>query len=115
VKGSDTGLHVECTNTNLASLALGLRQVNKILMESLLIANCNVEKLYGSLFKPLSAKKLTLEDTPVKDISDGTFDEAVDALEELNVRNSWLTRMPPSIKKLKNLKVQKYNWQLTDS
>ena len=29
-KGSEEGLYVECTNTNLASLAVGLKQVRRL-------------------------------------------------------------------------------------
>ena len=64
-----------------------------------------MEKLYGSLMKPLTVKKLFIEDTPIKDISDNTFDSVAELMEELHIKNSWLTRMPPSIKNLTNLKI----------
>ena len=104
LSGSDNGVNVQCANTNLASLALGLKQV-KSLMSTLRITNSNMEKLYGSVFKPLSVKKLMIEDTPIKDISDGTLDFIATTLEELYVYNSWLTRVPPNIMTLENLKV----------
>ncbi len=105
IRGGDDGLRLECSNTNLASLALGLRQVRS-LIHTLRISNCNIERLYGNVFRSLSVRKLYVEDTPVKDISDGTFDELMaDSMEELHLTNSWLTRVPPSLKNLTNLKV----------
>ncbi len=67
LKGGEDGVDLECSNTNLASLALGLRQV-RTLVNRLRISNCNMEKIYGGVFKLLSVKKLTIEDTPIKDI-----------------------------------------------
>ena len=41
-----------------------------------------------------------------QDISDGTFDGLIaQSLEELYIVNSWLTRVPPSIKSLTELKI----------
>ncbi len=63
--GGENGIDLVCTNTNLASLAVGLRQV-RTLIHTLRITNCNMEKLYGSVFHLLSVKKLYIEDTPIK-------------------------------------------------
>ena len=105
-RGSEEGLYVECTNTNLASLAVGLKQV-RTLIHTLEISNCNIERLYGNAFRPLSVKHLIIKDTPVKDISDGTFDAHLgETVEELHITNSWLTRFPPTIKNFTNLKVR---------
>ena len=44
-------------------------------------------------------KVMRIEDTPIKDISDGTFDGSLaESLEELHIINTWLTRVPPAIK-----------------
>ncbi|CAB4065927.1 unnamed protein product [Lepeophtheirus salmonis] len=103
-KGSDEGIYLECSNTNIASLSVGLQQV-KTLIHTLIINNCNIEKLYGNLFKPLTIRILKIFDTPIKDISDGTFDQLSVSLEELHIKNSLLTRLSPSIKNLTSLKI----------
>jgi Leucine-rich repeat (LRR) protein len=98
-RGSEDGIYLECANTNLASLATGLRQA-KTLIHTLTIRSCNIEKVYGDIFRPLSVRILRLEDTPIKDIADGTFEAGVgvaDTLDELHLINTWLTRMPPSV------------------
>ena len=42
---------------------------------------------------------MRIEDTPIKDISDGTFDGSLaESLEELYIINTWLTRVSPAIK-----------------
>ena len=42
---------------------------------------------------------MRIEDTPIKDISDGTFDGSLaESLEELYLMNTWLTRVSPAIK-----------------
>ena len=47
---------------------------------------------------------MRIEDTPIKDISDGTFDGSLaESLEELYLINTWLTRVPPAIKASKNV------------
>ena len=47
---------------------------------------------------------MRIEDTPIKDISDGTFDGSLaESLEELYLINTWLTRVPPAIKARKNV------------
>jgi hypothetical protein len=42
---------------------------------------------------------MRIEDTPIRDISDGTFDGSfAESLEELYIINTWLTRVSPAIK-----------------
>ena len=103
---SDDGVQIKCNNTNIASLAVGLGQV-RTLIYKLDISECNMEKLYGDIFKHKTIKILHIRDTPIKDISDNTFDGLADSLEELHLVNTWLTRVPPSIKNLTSLKVSK--------
>ena len=102
-KGSDEGIFLECSNTNLASLAVGLAQV-KSLIHTLRIESCNIERLFGDVFRSLTVKKLHIVDTPIKDISDNTLDDQAETLEELYITNSWLTRVPPCVKNLTNIK-----------
>ncbi|CAB4054677.1 unnamed protein product [Lepeophtheirus salmonis] len=84
----------------------GLQQV-KTLIHTLIISNCNIEKLYGSLFKLLTIRILKIHDTPIKDISDGTFDQLSSSLEELHIQNSLLTcaYLPLYQKNLTSLKI----------
>lgn len=103
-KGSEEGVHLDCSNTNLASLSVGLRQV-KTLIHTLKISNCNMEKLYGTVFNHLTVKILVIENTPIKDISDNTLNGLADSLEELYITNSWMTRVSPSLQNLTSLKV----------
>lgn len=103
-KGSEEGVYLDCSNTNLASLSLGLRQV-KTLIHTLRISNCNIEKLYGSVFNHLTVKVLEIVDTPIKDISDNTLNGLGDSLEELYITNSWMTRVSPSLQNLTSLKI----------
>ena len=39
--------------------------------------NCNMEKIYGDLFQALTVKILEIKDTPIKDISENTFQGAI--------------------------------------
>lgn len=81
LEGSEEGIYVQCNNTNIASLAVGLRQV-KTLIHTLTLEDCNMEKMYGDLFQALTVKRLYIKDTPIKDISDNTFDGIIaDGLE----------------------------------
>ena len=42
---------------------------------------------------------MRIEDTPIRDISDGMFDGSLaESLEELYLINTWLTRVSPAIK-----------------
>ena len=102
-KGSDEGIFLECANTNLASLAVGLAQV-KTLIHTLKIESCNIERIFGDVFKSLTVKRMYISDTPIKDISDNSLDDQADTLEELYITNSWLTRVPPSVKNLTSIK-----------
>ena len=58
---SDEGIVVGCENTNLASMAVGLKQA-KVKMANLTISNCNIEKLYGDVFRSNEIAKIILKD-----------------------------------------------------
>lgn len=102
VNEGDEGLHVECSNTNLAAVGYAIKLV-KPLIHTLVISNCNIEKLYGNIFIPLTLQVLWVIDTPIRDISDGTFDGIGPSLRELYIHNTWLSRVPPAVKNLTNL------------
>ena len=55
-----------CENTNLASMAVGLRQADDIKIANLTIINCNMERLYGDIFRTSQIVKLIIEDTPIR-------------------------------------------------
>ena len=76
IRGSEEGIYVRCNNTNIASLAVGLKQV-RTLIHTLTIENCNMEKVYGDLFQMLTVRILEIHDTPIKDISDNTFNGVI--------------------------------------
>ena len=76
IRGSEEGVFIKCNNTNIASLAVGLRQI-RTLIHTLTIDNCNMEKIYGDLFQLLTVKILEIKDTPIKDISENTFDGVI--------------------------------------
>merc|ERR1712172_365545 len=104
IKGSEEGVYVHCNNTNIASLSVGLRQI-RTLIHTLTIDNCNMEKIYGDLYNSLTVKILNIKDTPIKDISENTFEGVIaNGMEELHLHNTWLTRLPPSIQNLTQLK-----------
>lgn len=86
LRGSDVGVYIKCNNTNIASLSVGLRQV-RTLVHTLTIENCNIEKLYGNLFQLLTVKILEIKDTPIKDISDHTFDGVIADGMEVSLKN----------------------------
>ncbi len=67
---------MRCNNTNIASLAVGLKQV-RTLIHTLPIENCNMAKVYGDLFQMLTVRILEIHDTPIKDISDNTFNGVI--------------------------------------
>eukprot|EP00095_Tigriopus_kingsejongensis_P011359 maker-scaffold444_size168727-snap-gene-0.34 protein:Tk11359 transcript:maker-scaffold444_size168727-snap-gene-0.34-mRNA-1 annotation:"Chaoptin" len=102
LQDGDDGLHIECSNTNLAAVGYAIKLI-KPLIHTLAITNCNIEKMYGNIFTPLTLQVLRIEDTPIRDISDGTFDGISGSLKELYVRNTWLTRVPPAMKNLTKL------------
>ena len=74
------GIAVLCENTNLASMAVGLRRFSDFLsylsylysyraggkIKNLTIVNCNVEKLYGDIFRTNKITKLVIKDTPIR-------------------------------------------------
>ena len=83
LKGSEEGVYITCNNTNIASLAVGLRHV-RTLIHTLTIEDCNIEKIYGDIFHLLTVRVLSIKDTPIKDISDHTFDGVI--AESMEVR-----------------------------
>ncbi|XP_023321247.1 chaoptin [Eurytemora carolleeae] len=91
--GSDEGIDIVCDNTNLASMAVGLSQLNTKLL-SLTISNCNVERLYGDVFRNLDVQKIIIKDTPLVEISNDTFLQVGLNIVHLEILNSRLEVFP---------------------
>jgi len=92
-KESDEGIVVECENTNLASMAVGLKQA-KVKIANLTITNCNIEKLYGDVFRANEVTKIVIEDTPIRAIENDTFIEVGKYIKELHLINTRLETFP---------------------
>lgn len=92
-KESDEGIVVVCENTNLASMAVGLKQA-KVKIANLTIINCNIEKLYGDVFRTIEVTKLVIEDTPIREIANDTFIEVGKYIKELHLINTRLNTFP---------------------
>lgn len=54
-KGGSVGIFMKCENTNLASMAVGLANV-RVPIEELVLFRCNIEKLFGDVFKTVQIK-----------------------------------------------------------
>ena len=63
---SDAGIAILCENTNLASMAVGLKQADNVKIANLTILNCNIERLYGDIFRSNQIVKIIIEDTPIR-------------------------------------------------
>jgi len=90
---SDEGIDLTCENTNIASMAIGLSQV-KTKVKTLTVSDCNIEKLYGDVFRSLEVTQIIIKDTPVIEISNDTFIQVGENLERLEIYNSRLETFP---------------------
>ena len=97
-------------------MAVGLRQADNVKIANLTIINCNIERLYGDIFRNNQIVKIIIEDTPiryrrklklllimindndlcrcVRDIRNDTFYQIGDFLEELHLVNTRLQTLP---------------------
>ena len=107
---SDEGIVVKCENTNLASMAVGLTQA-KVKMANLTISNCNIEKLYGDVFRSNEITKIVIEDTPIKQIENDTFIEVGQYIKEIHLINTRLNSFPygafQSLAEVQKIKIDK--------
>jgi len=107
---SDEGIVVKCENTNLASMAVGLKQA-KVKMANLTISNCNIEKLYGDVFRSNEITKIVIEDTPIKQIENDTFIEVGQYIKEIHLINTRLNSFPygafQSLAEVQKIKIDK--------
>jgi len=100
---SDDGIDVVCDNTNLASMAVGLSQV-KIKVRDLNITNCNIERLYGDVFRHLDVQNILIKDTPLAEIQDDSFLVMGEKVSSLRIINSRLRTFPGhAIRNLTNI------------
>ena len=113
-------------------MAVGLRAAGNIKIANLTITNCNIERLYGDVFRwdwllislfPIilcsrsnNIVKLIIEDTPIRDIADDTFVGVGDFLQEFSLVNSRLNTFPQgalkSLTAIKKIVIDK-RWQLS--
>eukprot|EP00092_Neocalanus_flemingeri_P025507 GFUD01027655.1.p1 GENE.GFUD01027655.1~~GFUD01027655.1.p1 ORF type:complete len:1068 (-),score=163.25 GFUD01027655.1:152-3355(-) len=107
-KESDEGIVVVCENTNLASMSVGLKQ-SKVKIANLTIINCNIERLYGDVFRSNEVTKIVIEDTPIRSIENDTFIEVGEFIEELILKNTRLETFPygalQSLSKVHTIKI----------
>jgi len=104
LEGSDEGISVVCDNTNLASMSVGLSLLEQTKMKVLCLKNCNIEKLYGDVFRNLNVTSLIIEDTPIVEISNDTFLVVGPTIKRLEIRNSRLAVFPTeAFKSLSNV------------
>ena len=47
-------------------MAVGLRQADNVKIANLTIINCNIERLYGDIFRNNQIVKIIIEDTPIR-------------------------------------------------
>ena len=47
-------------------MAVGLRQADNVKIANLSIINCNIERLYGDIFRNSEIAKIIIEDTPIR-------------------------------------------------
>ena len=83
--------HDECV---VASMAVGLRQATKVQIANLTITNCNMERLYGDVFRSNNIVKIIIRDTPIRDIANDTFIGVGEYLQEFQLINSRLKTFP---------------------
>lgn len=63
IRGGEEGIFMNCENTNLASIAVGLANV-RIPIEELRLYRCNIKKLFGNVFHSVQIK-VSIENTIV--------------------------------------------------
>lgn len=95
-KGTDDGLFVHCENAGLAVLSVGLGNLVAMGMpvEELVLKECHISHLFGSLFHRLQVRKMVIEDTPLTGIDQYAFAGVNRTLQELRVINSRLSEFP---------------------
>ena len=77
-----------------ASMAVGLRAAAKVQIANLTITNCNIERLFGDVFRANNIAKIIVIDTPIRDIANDTFVGVGAYLKEFHLVNSRLKTFP---------------------
>ena len=78
----------------VASMAVGLRAATDVLIANLTITDCNIERLYGDVFRFNKIEKIIIVDTPIRDIANDTFIAVGDHIKEFQLINSRLKTFP---------------------
>ena len=77
-----------------ASMAVGLRAAAKVQIANLTITNCNMERLFGDVFRANNIGKIIIKDTPIREIANDTFAGVGEFLKEFHLINSRLKTFP---------------------
>lgn len=107
-KGSDTGLYIKCENTGLAVLSVGLGNIAGLGLpiERLLLKECKISHLFGSLFHRSTIRVLDIVDTPISTFDEYAFAGVNRTLNELHMRNTKIEVFPKeAFKILGNLSI----------
>jgi Leucine-rich repeat (LRR) protein len=102
LSGGYKGLDLLCNNSNLATLALALGNV-KDPINSLVIANSNITRLFGTLFKDKSVHALTFQQSNLKEIEDESLSCLKQDIRTLQLDGNQFRSIPESINVLLNL------------
>ena len=103
--GGEKGLLIDCDNTNLASIAIGLANI-RLPIEELRLNKCHIKRLYGDVFQAVNLINLVIVDTPVEEVDDDVFKPVRNSLTVLRFHRAPLTKLPsPALAHLKELKV----------
>merc|ERR1719285_1180222 len=74
-------------------MAIGLRQINSN-VKSLEIRDCNIERLYGDVFRSLVVTSISIKNAPLREIVNDTFVQVGQHLQHLEILNSRLAKFP---------------------
>lgn len=102
LSGGFKGLNLFCDKSNLATIALALGNV-KDPINSLLIANSNITRLIGPLFKEKSILSLTFEQCKLQDVEGDTLSCLKQDIRSLAFTGNRFRAIPESINVLANL------------
>lgn len=104
VRDGDRGVYIVCDDANLAMLSLGLANV-KLPIESLVISNATIARLFGSIFDNLTVFQLEVINSRIATIADDVFAPLAANLRSLSLEGNRLSKIPHGaiIDKLTNL------------
>lgn len=96
LQGGYKGLEMLCDNANLASISLAIQNV-KSPINTLVVSNANISRLFGPIFKDKLVAVLRIENSSLADIDDDGLVALKDSLRALELRGNRLRSIPDSI------------------